>query len=84
MEEGILITGEINEEKMEQLDKMFKYSIWAWDDTEEDEGETFIGYTDDDVLYFKVIWDYDYFKLVDNETGQEFVPRVREENGELA
>ena len=83
MEEGILITG-VSAEKCQEIGKMFKYSIWAWNDTDEDEGETFIGYTDEDVLYFKVIWDYDFFKLVDNETGEEFVPRVREDNGELA
>ena len=84
MEEGILITGDISIEKMKQLEKMFKYSIWAWNDTDEDEGETFIGYTDEDVLLFKVIWDYDYFKLVDNETGKEFVPRILKEDDELA
>lgn len=79
-----VIIADVTEEKLQKLKKMFKYSIWAWNDTEEDEGETLIGFTDEEVVYYKVIWDYDYFELTDNVTGKSFVPRVRNDDGELA
>lgn len=59
-----------------KLESQFKYTILGWDDTEEDEGEDIIGFTDLTEFSHKVIWDYDYFCLVDIK-GQRYMPSIK-------
>ena len=64
----------ISDSELPQLAESFKYTIIGWDDTEEDDGEDIIGFTNSTLISHKVIWDYDYFDIVDNVTGRRFMP----------
>lgn len=79
-----VVIDQASDEKLDKLSEMFKYTIWGWQDTEDDEGKTLIGFTDEETVYYKVIWDWDYFEMVDNVTGEVMVPRVRNDDGDLA
>lgn len=71
---------EASDAEMSTISEMFTYTILGWDDTEDYVPETLIGFTDSEELNYKVIWDYDYFELIDNETGRPaMVPRVKED-----
>ena len=66
----------VRDAELPQLAEQFKFTIMGWDDTEDDEGETIIGFTDSEEIHYKVIWDYDYFCLIDNVSGNRYIPAV--------
>ena len=68
----------VRDAELPTIVEMFTYTILGWDDTEEDEGETLIGFTDSTELDHTVIWDFDYFELIDNVSGKRQVPTIKE------
>lgn len=68
----------VRDAELPTIVEMFTYTILGWDDTEEDEGETLIGFTDSTELDHIVIWDFDYFELIDNVSGKRQVPTIKE------
>lgn len=68
----------VRDAELPQLASKFKYTIIGWNDTEDDEGETIIGFTDAQEVHHKVIWDFDYYHSVDNVTGKVYQFNVKD------
>ncbi len=66
----------VRDAELPPLVERFKYTIIGWNDTEDDEGEDIIGFTDSLNVHHSVIWDYDYFEAIDNVSGSHYVPSV--------
>ena len=75
-----IILANVRDAELPKLIELFTYTILGWDDTDEDEGETIIGFTDSTVIHHTIIWDFDYFELVDNVSGKRQVPTIKDDS----